>query len=76
LVFPVSKVAPEVDKVEEGYKPMNEKDAFNYRLYEPEVYRDAPLSLQLIGRRYEDEKVIEALDHIKAQIGLPFTTFT
>ncbi|KAL8841132.1 MAG: hypothetical protein Q9176_003473 [Flavoplaca citrina] len=76
LVFPVSKVDPEVDKVEEGYEPMNEKDAFNYRLYEPEVYRDAPVSLQLIGRRYEDEKVIDALDYIKAQIGLPFTTFT
>lgn len=32
LVFPVSKVDPDVDKVEEGYEPMNEKDAFNHRL--------------------------------------------
>ncbi|KAL8964845.1 MAG: hypothetical protein Q9197_006783, partial [Variospora fuerteventurae] len=56
LVFPVSKVDPEVDQVEEGYEPTNEKDAFNYHLYEPEKYRGAPISLQLIGRRYEDEK--------------------
>ncbi|KAL8767311.1 MAG: hypothetical protein Q9209_006149 [Squamulea sp. 1 TL-2023] len=75
LVFPVSKVDPDIDKVEEGYEPTNEKDAFNYRLYEPEKYRDAPISLQLIGRRYEDEKVIEALEFIKDKIGLPFTTF-
>ncbi|KAL8995184.1 MAG: hypothetical protein Q9169_005043 [Polycauliona sp. 2 TL-2023] len=76
LVFPVSKVDPDIDRVEEGYEPMNEKDAFNYGLYEPERYRDAPVSLQLIGRRYEDEKVIEAFEYIKAQIGLPFVTYT
>ncbi|KAI4122642.1 MAG: hypothetical protein LQ338_005690 [Usnochroma carphineum] len=75
LVFPVGKVDPEVDAVEEGYKPMNEKDEFNYRLYEPEKYRGAPVSLQLIGRRYEDEKVVEALGYIKDKIGLPFTPF-
>ncbi|KAL8697489.1 MAG: hypothetical protein Q9201_007104 [Fulgogasparrea decipioides] len=75
LVFPVSKVDPDIDKVDEGYHPMNEKDAFNYNLYEPERYRGAPVSLQLVGRRYEDEKVIEALDYIKDRIGLPFTTY-
>ncbi|KAL8662870.1 MAG: hypothetical protein Q9168_008190 [Polycauliona sp. 1 TL-2023] len=76
LVFPVSKVDPEIDQVEEGCEPMNEQDAFNYSLYEPEKYRDAPISLQLIGRRYEDEKVIEAFEYIKTQIGLPFATYT
>ncbi|KAL8730858.1 MAG: hypothetical protein Q9166_003785 [cf. Caloplaca sp. 2 TL-2023] len=75
LVFPVSKVDPDIDKTEEGYKPRNEQDAFNYHLYKPEKYKDAPISLQLISRRYEDEKVVEALDFIKAKICLPFTTF-
>ena len=32
LVFPVTKVNPSVDQVEEGYKPRNEKDQFNYEL--------------------------------------------
>ncbi|KAL8714578.1 MAG: hypothetical protein Q9220_001526 [cf. Caloplaca sp. 1 TL-2023] len=75
LVFPVSKVDASVDKVEENYEPMNEKDAFNYRLYEPDKYQGAPVSLQFIARRYEDEKVIEALSYIKEKIGLPFATF-
>jgi Asp-tRNA(Asn)/Glu-tRNA(Gln) amidotransferase A subunit family amidase len=74
LVFPVSKVDPDVDLREEGYEPMNEQDAYNYELCQflilmnwvglayvnlddPEFYRDAPVSLQLVGRRYEDEKV-------------------
>ena len=32
LVFPVSKVDPVVDVVDETYKPMNEKDDFNHKL--------------------------------------------
>ena len=32
LVFPVSRVNPEVDVVEPGYQPMNEKDEYNYKL--------------------------------------------
>ena len=32
LIFPVTKVDPAVDVREEGYKPMNEKDDFNYNL--------------------------------------------
>ncbi|KAL8663508.1 MAG: hypothetical protein Q9202_003818 [Teloschistes flavicans] len=73
LVFPVTQVDPKLDAREEGYKPMNEKDAFNYGLYDdPEKYRGAPVGLQLVGRRYEDEKVVEALEFVKEKIGLPF----
>ncbi|KAL8698746.1 MAG: hypothetical protein Q9224_001715, partial [Gallowayella concinna] len=32
LVFPVSKVDPEVDSIDEGYEPMNEQDKFNFHL--------------------------------------------
>jgi hypothetical protein len=39
----------------------------------PERYVDAPISLQLVGRRYEDEKVIEALEMITEAAGLPFS---
>lgn len=31
---------------------------------EPEKFKDAPISLQLVGRRYEDEKLIDALEMI------------
>lgn len=34
LVFPVSKVDSAVDKVDEGYEPMNKQDAFNHQLCE------------------------------------------
>lgn len=59
LVFPVTKVDPTIDVVEHDYKPMNEKDEYNHQLWKlgPEKYKGAPVSLQLVGRRYEDEKV-------------------
>ncbi|MCJ1272107.1 hypothetical protein MMC22_012014 [Lobaria immixta] len=32
VIFPVSKVDPQVDVVDEQYKPLNEKDEFNHKL--------------------------------------------
>lgn len=59
LAFPVTQVDPAVDKVDEDYTPLNEKDEFFHKLYNPEVYKDAPVGLQLVGLRNEDEKVLE-----------------
>lgn len=77
LVFPVTKVDTAVDKIDESYKPRNEKDEYNHQLWRsgPEKYTGAPVSLQLVGRRYEDEKVVEALEYIQGKIGLPFAKF-
>jgi len=66
------KCGPE-DVVDRGYVPRNEQDRYNHELYDPERYVDAPISLQLVGRRYEDEKVIEALEMITEVAGLPFS---
>ena len=59
LVFPVTKVDLAVDGVDDGYIPMNEQDEYNHQLWQsgPDKYKGAPLSLQLVGRRHEDEKV-------------------
>lgn len=38
---------------------------------EPEKYRDAPISLQLVGRRYDDEKIIQALEYMQKHIKIP-----
>ena len=73
IVFPVTQVDPEIDKVEDGYAPRNKDDEYNYKLYEPEKYRDAPVSLQLVARRFEDEKVMEALEIVKDIAGIPFS---
>ncbi|XMA11849.1 hypothetical protein WAI453_004640 [Rhynchosporium graminicola] len=65
LVLPVDKVDVDKDGEKVIYKPRDEKDLYNWSLWErygPEGYKDAPNSVQLIGRRYEDERVIQALE--------------
>ena len=59
LVFPVTKVDPTRDMIDRDYVPRNEMDKYNHQLWKsgPEKYEGAPVSLQLVGRRYEDEKV-------------------
>ena len=54
LVFPVDQVTFEKDSETENYEPRNDKDQYNWDLwkqYGAHGYRNAPISLQLIGRR-------------------------
>ncbi|KAH8893579.1 amidase [Thozetella sp. PMI_491] len=69
VVFPVTAVDPDADKKDESYTPLNEEDKFCYNLYSPEKYADAPVNLQIVGRRYQEEKVIAALVEIERAIG-------
>ena len=72
ICFPVTKVDQEMDRVESGFRAMGEQDEWNWRLYRPERYVDAPVGLQLVGKRYEDEKVFEVLEWMERVVGLPF----
>ncbi|KIV82844.1 hypothetical protein PV11_04917 [Exophiala sideris] len=68
-VFPVTTVHPEKDKKDESYTPKNAEDKFVYEMYSPETFKDAPVNLQIIGRRQHDEKVIAALVEIEKAMG-------
>ncbi|KAK6084366.1 acetamidase [Seiridium cupressi] len=72
-VFPVSTVNQEKDKRDDGYVPKNEQDKMCYELYSPERYKDAPISLQIVGRRYHEEKVIAALAEIERALASPIS---
>lgn len=69
VVFPVTTVDQEKDKKDIDYVPKNAEDKFVYEMYSPEKYEDAPVSLQIIGRRNYDEKVIAALIEIEKAMG-------
>jgi Asp-tRNA(Asn)/Glu-tRNA(Gln) amidotransferase A subunit family amidase len=77
MIFPVTQVDPTRDLPDPNYKPLNDQDEFNFGLYNPRLYADAPVSLQLVGRRYEDEKVFEAMELIRTAVGgsLPLAPF-
>ncbi|KAL8654945.1 MAG: hypothetical protein Q9210_001188 [Variospora velana] len=76
LVFPVTTFDSIVDKWPKDYVPMNEDDRYNFELYQPaERFDGMPVSLQLVGRRFEDEKVLQVAHMIHQQLGLPFSGF-
>lgn len=65
-VFPVTTVDLIKDVPETDYQPRNTLDEENYRLYtSAEVYAKAPIGLQIICRRYNDEKVLKCMEIIE-----------
>ncbi|RPA89913.1 amidase signature enzyme [Choiromyces venosus 120613-1] len=58
-VVPVEdvKVDRGVDGSVVGYVPGEGVDGFVYESYDPEVYHGAPVSIQIVGRRLQEEKV-------------------
>ncbi|KAJ5861242.1 Amidase [Penicillium soppii] len=72
LVFPVTKIDPERDAKDPTYTPKNEMDKWAYEHYDPVKQKDAPVSLQLVAKKLEEEKLLQAFGEIKEKIGLPF----
>jgi hypothetical protein len=46
------------------YKPRNNFDAANWRLYDPREMYNQPIAMQLVARRYEEEKVLGGMQLI------------
>ncbi|PBP23166.1 acetamidase [Diplocarpon rosae] len=69
VVFPVTCVDQEVDIEETSYVPRNDQDKFNWELYKRERYVDAPIGLQIVTRRWEDEKCLAILKEVEQAMG-------
>lgn len=73
VVFPVCKVDKDVDVGwEDDGEILSGKDEDNRKLWDPEVFDGVPVGLQLVGRRFEDEKVLAILEHIREKVTVPF----
>ncbi|KAK0643850.1 amidase signature domain-containing protein [Cercophora newfieldiana] len=57
-VIPVTKADKTVDVVDDSYEPLNEIDRKNWDAYDPEIYDGAPVGVQLVGRKFEEEKIL------------------
>lgn len=58
-----------MDKKRVGWTPLNEKDQKLQDDYDPEFYHGTPVTLQCVGRRLEDEKVLEMTGIIAQALG-------
>ncbi len=70
IVFPTGlKCEPAIDIPDTNYIPRNEIEEYERSLYDnPEDFKGAPISLQLIGRRWFEEELVKAAKVIQATI--------
>ncbi|RQM07425.1 hypothetical protein DH86_00002869 [Scytalidium sp. 3C] len=59
LSFPAGTVSAEKDPLPSPpYQPRSDLDSFNWNLYDPVTMDGHPIGLQIIGRGFEEEKVL------------------
>ncbi|CAO1598695.1 hypothetical protein XANCAGTX0491_002455 [Xanthoria calcicola] len=56
-VIPITKADKSVDTFDHHYQSLNEVDRKNWEAYDPETYDGAPVGLQIVARKWEEEKV-------------------
>ncbi|KAF4547646.1 Acetamidase-like protein 3 [Elsinoe fawcettii] len=65
VVVPVTTVDKSKDKRIQDFKPVNEEfDAKTMENYDPEIYDGAPVAVQLVGRRLQEEKMLALAEYV------------
>lgn len=70
VIFPSGlRCDPNLDAPETGYKSRSEVESYERNLYDDAAnFKDAPISLQLVGRRWQEEELVQAAKVIQAAI--------
>jgi amidase len=66
VVIPVTTVDKNIDLVDHSYQSLNEVDKTIQSDYDPEIYDGAHVSVQLVGRRLQEEKMLALAEHISS----------
>ena len=69
VVVPVTTSDKSTDKYKEGYTPINEQDQVVMEAYDADMYDGAHVSVQVVGRRYTEEKMLTIAEYIGGLIG-------
>lgn len=67
-IIPVTTVDRNVDVVNDAFKPVSEQDRNIQEGYDPELYHGAPVAVQLVGRRLQEEKVLALAEYVGGAI--------
>ncbi|KAG4428877.1 hypothetical protein IFR05_015638 [Cadophora sp. M221] len=68
-VLPVTLADKKVDVVDEGYKALNDMDEKVWEAYDPELYDGTHVSVQLVGRRFQEEKLLALTEYLGDALG-------
>jgi len=64
VAIPVTTVDRSLDKRAENFVPINENDQKTQNLYDPDLYDGAFVGLQLVGRRFQEEKMVALAKYV------------
>ncbi|KAG5659718.1 hypothetical protein KAF25_002277 [Fusarium avenaceum] len=63
VILPIKgfKITPELDPVDVNYQPSdaNPYDKANHEIYDPSIFSNIPSTIQIVGRPFEDEDLIQ-----------------
>lgn len=68
LSFPAGKCSQRTDVLPTDYTPRNELDAWNWKQYDAGTMDNHPVGLQIVGRRFDEEKVLAVAQSIVAAL--------
>jgi len=68
-VLPVTTVDKTVDVVDEEYKPISAADEKVWKGYDPEIYDGAHVGVQIVARRFQEEKVLALTEILGDALG-------
>lgn len=69
MVVPVTTSDKSIDKYQEGYVALNEQDKEAFDSWDAEIYDGAHVSVQLVGRRFTEEKMLAIAEYVGGLIG-------
>ncbi|KAH4340693.1 amidase [Parastagonospora nodorum] len=69
VVVPVTNVDKAMDVKDAGFKAVSELDQQIQDDYDPEIYEGAHVSLQIVGKRLQEEKMLAIAAHVESLLG-------
>ncbi|ORY54953.1 amidase [Pseudomassariella vexata] len=66
VIVPVGNADPEKDPRDEEFKAMHEADESNQAMYDPAIYKGAPIAVQIVGPRLGDQQLLKDVEMIDA----------
>ncbi|EER41629.1 amidase [Histoplasma capsulatum var. duboisii H88] len=64
IVIPVTIADKTADTIDAGYDPLNDMDKAIHDEYDAEIYDGAHVGLQLVGRRFQEERLIALAEYV------------
>jgi amidase len=68
VVIPVTVADKSIDVQDASYQPLSEIDKTIQNGYVPEIYDGAHVSVQLVGRRLQEEKMLVLAEHLSSML--------